>query len=174
MPEQEPSEEVVGDMPEPTKKAKRKSSSAGKRKSKRASGIKKEASKKSVDKEKHAPDKEQHAPDPPEAEAFSEMKDQLNQRYSLGRIPPQPPSSFSSKDLEVGRNSKVLISKKSSVLASSEDPFATREGKTLLWRDINMVLAGKKDGEKDRYLLEGVWGEVPQRKTTAIMGPSGT
>ncbi|CAJ1966242.1 unnamed protein product [Cylindrotheca closterium] len=169
-PEQAPSEEVVGDVPSP-KKAKRKSAAAaaaaGKRKSKRASTLKKEASKKAVD-------KEQHAPDPPESEAYSEIKEQLNQRYSLGRIPEAvKTTSFAKQDLEVGRNPKVLLSKKSSILASSDDPFATREGKTLLWRDINMVLSGKKDGEKDRYLLEGVWGEVPQRKTTAIMGPSG-
>lgn len=156
-------EEVVGDIPAP-KKEKRKSSSADKGKSKRASTIKKDESKKSVGK----------APDPPEAEVFSEMKQQLNQRYSEGRSGIVAPPRNSSNDLEMGRNSKVLISKKSSVLASSDDPFATREGKTLLWRDINMVLAGNKDGEKDSYLLEGVWGEVPQRKTTAIMGPSGT
>lgn len=52
------------------------------------------------------------------------------------------------------------------------DPFATREGKTLVWKDINMKLAGKKD-EPDRQLLNNVWGEVPQHNTTAIMGPSG-
>lgn len=169
-PAQAPNEDVVGDiMAEPTKKAKRKSS-AGKRKSKRASSIKKEASKAAAKAppKNAAVDKEElsHAPDPPESEAFSGMKEQLDIRYSLGGgVPP--------KDLEVGRNSKVLESKKSSVLNTSDDPFATREGKSLLWRDINMILAGKKDGEKDRHLLEGVWGEVPQRKTTAIMGPSG-
>jgi ABC-type multidrug transport system ATPase subunit len=30
-----------------------------------------------------------------------------------------------------------------------------------------------KAGEEDRKLLEDVWGEVPERQTTAIMGPSG-
>jgi ABC-type multidrug transport system ATPase subunit len=35
-----------------------------------------------------------------------------------------------------------------------------------------MTLAGKK-GEDDRKLLDGVWGEVPAKQTTAIMGPSG-
>ena len=29
--------------------------------------------------------------------------------------------------------------------ASSEDPFAQRDGKTLLWRNVNMVLVRKKE-----------------------------
>ncbi len=33
-----------------------------------------------------------------------------------------------------------LYSKKSSLLAVSDDPFAPREGKTLLWRNVNMIL----------------------------------
>eukprot|EP00980_Cylindrotheca_fusiformis_P027769 scaffold22559_cov111-Cylindrotheca_fusiformis.AAC.8 len=69
--------------------------------------------------------------------------------------------------------SKVLKTRNSSMLPSSEDPFAYREGKTLLWRDINMTLAGKKDSGPDIKLLDGVWGEVPEERTTAIMGPSG-
>jgi ABC-type lipoprotein export system ATPase subunit len=28
-------------------------------------------------------------------------------------------------------------------------------------------------GEEDRKLLDNVWGEVPEKQTTAIMGPSG-
>lgn len=52
------------------------------------------------------------------------------------------------------------------------DPFAPREGKTLVWRDVNMTLTGAK-GEPDRQLLDTVWGEVPKKMTTAIMGPSG-
>jgi hypothetical protein len=32
-----------------------------------------------------------------------------------------------------------------------------------------MTLAGKQ-GEPDRKLLDSVWGEVPQKNTTAIMG----
>lgn len=52
------------------------------------------------------------------------------------------------------------------------DPFATREGKTLRWRNVNMTLNGKKG--KTRNLLSGVWGEVPKKDVTAIMGPSGS
>lgn len=33
-----------------------------------------------------------------------------------------------------------LVSKKSSTLNVSDDPFAPREGKTLLWRNVNMTL----------------------------------
>ncbi|KAG7365608.1 ABC transporter [Nitzschia inconspicua] len=71
-----------------------------------------------------------------------------------------------------GRSS-AYTRKKSSMLAVSDDPFALREGKTLLWRNVNMVLKGKNENEPDRMLLNNVWGEVPEQQTTAIMGPSG-
>jgi len=35
-----------------------------------------------------------------------------------------------------------------------------------------MIQAGA-NSEPDRALLDAVWGEVPKRQTTAIMGPSG-
>jgi ABC-type multidrug transport system ATPase subunit len=93
--------------------------------------------------------------------------------------------------------------RQSSMLAASDDPFALREGKTLLWRNVNMTLVsvGKIDSRAwlcfahsiiihlivkqffcneqkskdgvDRKLLDDVWGEVPEQQTTAIMGPSG-
>jgi len=59
-----------------------------------------------------------------------------------------------------------------SVLDKHTDPFAPREGKALVWRDTNMTLAAKGK-EPERKLLQDVWGEVPVRETTAIMGPSG-
>eukprot|EP00934_Nitzschia_sp_Nitz4_P005064 Nitzschia sp. Nitz4//scaffold82_size85912//3498//7449//NITZ4_005123-RA/size85912-processed-gene-0.90-mRNA-1//1//CDS//3329558781//5054//frame0 len=65
------------------------------------------------------------------------------------------------------------ISRKVSALDSSADPFAARDGKTLLWRNVNMVLKGKSAQDPDRKLLDNVWGEVPECETTAIMGPSG-
>jgi ABC-type glutathione transport system ATPase component len=52
------------------------------------------------------------------------------------------------------------------------DPFAVREGKTLTWRNVNMTLIGKGK-EEERKLLHDVWGEVPEKQITAIMGPSG-
>mmetsp|Transcript_49349 Transcript_49349/g.119684 ORF Transcript_49349/g.119684 Transcript_49349/m.119684 type:complete len:738 (+) Transcript_49349:311-2524(+) len=64
-------------------------------------------------------------------------------------------------------------SRQTSMLAVSDDPFAEREGKTLLWRDVNMTLKGKGKEAEDRPLLKDVWGEVPEQQTTAIMGPSG-
>lgn len=54
-----------------------------------------------------------------------------------------------------------------SKLSSHADPFAPREGKTLVWKDINMTLASKGD-EPARKLLTDVWGEVPKRETTAV------
>lgn len=76
-------------------------------------------------------------------------------------------------DAEMGgaRGKPKLESKKSSFLDRHDDPFATREGKTLVWRDIQMTLAAKGD-EPERKLLQDVWGEVPQKETTAVMGPS--
>jgi hypothetical protein len=40
-----------------------------------------------------------------------------------------------------------LQRKKSSMLAESDDPFAFREGKTLLWRNINMTLVRMKNAK---------------------------
>eukprot|EP00980_Cylindrotheca_fusiformis_P027786 scaffold22559_cov111-Cylindrotheca_fusiformis.AAC.25 len=85
---------------------------------------------------------------------------------------PSPATEEPPLEVETGSETKSLSSQKSAILPAAEDPFAYREGKTLLWRDINMTLAGKKDSS-DIKLLEGVWGEVPEQKTTAIMGPSG-
>ena len=57
----------------------------------------------------------------------------------------------------------------------ADDPFAEREGKALTWRNINMTLEAGRDAEKNpsKQLLTDVWGEVPQKEITAIMGPSG-
>lgn len=48
------------------------------------------------------------------------------------------------------------------------DPFAKREGKLLVWKDVNMTLAGKTSGEPARKLIDNVWGQVPPRETTAL------
>lgn len=76
---------------------------------------------------------------------------------------------MSEKEKEVDMDSLPL---QMSTLDRHDDPFAPREGKTLTWKNVNMTLAGKGD-EPDRQLLSDVWGEVPDRETTAIMGPSG-
>ena len=47
------------------------------------------------------------------------------------------------KDVELGVESQDVdknIARMKSVLSSSDDPFAPRAGKTLLWRNVNMVL----------------------------------
>ena len=36
-----------------------------------------------------------------------------------------------------------------------------------------LALQKAKNNEPNRKLLDDVWGEVPERQTTAIMGPSG-
>ena len=60
----------------------------------------------------------------------------------------------------------------SDALPVRADPFAIREGKTLTWRNVNMSVSRKK--QKSMKILDGVWGEVPSKQTTAIMGPSGS
>uniref|UniRef100_A0A7S2LEQ2 ABC transporter domain-containing protein n=1 Tax=Leptocylindrus danicus TaxID=163516 RepID=A0A7S2LEQ2_9STRA len=50
------------------------------------------------------------------------------------------------------------------------DPFSPREGKELAWKGVNMTLTSK-EGEK--HLLTNIYGDVPKKNVTAIMGPSG-
>lgn len=54
-----------------------------------------------------------------------------------------------------------------------DDPLKLREGRDLVWKNVNMTLNGKKD-VKPKKILDAVWGEVPRRQVTAIMGPSGS
>eukprot|EP00543_Licmophora_paradoxa_P003728 CAMPEP_0202456442 /NCGR_PEP_ID=MMETSP1360-20130828/13682_1 /ASSEMBLY_ACC=CAM_ASM_000848 /TAXON_ID=515479 /ORGANISM="Licmophora paradoxa, Strain CCMP2313" /LENGTH=602 /DNA_ID=CAMNT_0049076239 /DNA_START=87 /DNA_END=1892 /DNA_ORIENTATION=- len=68
-------------------------------------------------------------------------------------------------------SSHIMKSHESEML-NMDNPFAPRAGKTLTWRDVNMTLASKGD-KPERKLLDTVWGEVPGKQTTAIMGPSG-
>eukprot|EP00522_Entomoneis_paludosa_P006385 CAMPEP_0172451976 /NCGR_PEP_ID=MMETSP1065-20121228/9768_1 /TAXON_ID=265537 /ORGANISM="Amphiprora paludosa, Strain CCMP125" /LENGTH=650 /DNA_ID=CAMNT_0013203947 /DNA_START=259 /DNA_END=2211 /DNA_ORIENTATION=+ len=76
-------------------------------------------------------------------------------------------------DVETAKDEGMMsVNKQESVLSTKDDPFAPREGKTLVWKDVNMTLAGKGD-EPPKKLLQNVWGEVPKKETTAIMGPSG-
>ena len=49
-----------------------------------------------------------------------------------------------------------------------------RDGKNLFWTNINMSLKGGKDETNAKRILTDVWGEVPQKQVTAIMGPSGS
>jgi ABC-type multidrug transport system ATPase subunit len=73
--------------------------------------------------------------------------------------------------IEVGLNDVDLESNNDGSQRSSvgaDDPFYPREGKHLTWKNVNMtVLKGEK------AILQDVWGEVPAKQTTAIMGPSG-
>ena len=49
-----------------------------------------------------------------------------------------------------------------------------RDGKNLFWSNVNMSLKGGKDETNAKRILTDVWGEVPQKQVTAIMGPSGS
>jgi len=55
-----------------------------------------------------------------------------------------------------------------------ENPFAEREGKSLIWTNVNMIVAPKSSKDKPKHILSGVWGEIPPKQITAIAGPSGS
>eukprot|EP00523_Entomoneis_sp_CCMP467_P011133 CAMPEP_0168725064 /NCGR_PEP_ID=MMETSP0724-20121128/3959_1 /TAXON_ID=265536 /ORGANISM="Amphiprora sp., Strain CCMP467" /LENGTH=609 /DNA_ID=CAMNT_0008771833 /DNA_START=209 /DNA_END=2035 /DNA_ORIENTATION=- len=74
--------------------------------------------------------------------------------------------------VDVDLEKEPLENRAESALSTHDDPFAFREGKTLVWKDVNMTLMAKGD-ENQKKLLSNVWGEVPKQETTAIMGPSG-
>lgn len=71
--------------------------------------------------------------------------------------------------LEEGVQSAAVLAEPSGL----DDPLRPREGRDLVWKDVNMTLHFKAETESKR-LLDGVWGEVPKRQVTAIMGPSGS
>ena len=50
--------------------------------------------------------------------------------------------------------------------------FAKRPGKTLSWSKVNMEVK-KKTSKERRVILDNVYGSVPEKEVTAIMGPSG-
>mmetsp|Transcript_32322 Transcript_32322/g.54079 ORF Transcript_32322/g.54079 Transcript_32322/m.54079 type:complete len:736 (-) Transcript_32322:15-2222(-) len=69
---------------------------------------------------------------------------------------------------------QMKVGKRASVDPSGfDDPLRPREGRDLMWRNINMTLEGKSDN-KNKKLLDSVWGDVPKKQVTAIMGPSGS
>lgn len=53
---------------------------------------------------------------------------------------------------------------------TNHDPFQRRQGKTLVWRSVNMSV---KDKDKSKQILNNVWGRA-SNETTAILGPSGS
>jgi ABC-type multidrug transport system fused ATPase/permease subunit len=67
------------------------------------------------------------------------------------------------------RNSAVRVAEPSGL----DDPLKPREGRDLVWKDVNMTINGKGD-TPPKKILDDVWGEVPRRQVTAIMGPSGS
>jgi hypothetical protein len=49
------------------------------------------------------------------------------------------------------RSSRQMSKRRMSELASSDDPFAIREGKTLLWTNVNMVLVSQQSSTIMKY-----------------------
>jgi hypothetical protein len=72
-----------------------------------------------------------------------------------------PPGLLSSRDLLATGAPQVVAqpqppankNSKSFRLAESDDPFAFREGKTLLWRNVNMTLVRMKNAKSFCVLL---------------------
>jgi ABC-type lipoprotein export system ATPase subunit len=75
-----------------------------------------------------------------------------------------------SVDVRDKESVKSVSSRQSSL--GADDPLYPREGKTLTWKNVNMTALGKGKN-KSKSILSDVWGEVPAKQTTAIMGPSG-
>jgi ABC-type molybdenum transport system ATPase subunit/photorepair protein PhrA len=96
--------------------------------------------------------------------ATSSPLDEDSQRLSASSISDGLVKKKSTNDTEQGSENESS--------AVQADPFGHREGKTLCWNNVHMVLEAKKD-RPERRLLDSVWGEVPKTKTTAIMGSSG-
>jgi hypothetical protein len=56
----------------------------------------------------------------------------------------------------------------------STDLFRPREGRDLVWHNMTVSFSVKaKQGGGSRKIVDGVWGRVPAKQVTAIMGPSG-
>ncbi|CAB9512480.1 Putative white-brown complex homolog protein 30 [Seminavis robusta] len=76
------------------------------------------------------------------------------------------------RDLENGNSTVMEKVQELGDTALEENPFAPRPGKTLLWTNVNMTMSSYGGGG-ERKILDNVWGEVPRKEITAIMGPSG-
>jgi ABC-type lipoprotein export system ATPase subunit len=69
-----------------------------------------------------------------------------------------------------GKNKRVSIDPD-----GFDDPLKPREGRDLMWRNVNMTVAEtNRNNTKGKKILDGVWGDVPKKQCTAIMGPSGS
>jgi hypothetical protein len=64
-----------------------------------------------------------------------------------GHLPTDEQTEASNKDIEVGiaMNPERMGRKSSVILSVSDDPFAPRDGKTLLWRNVNMTLVRQNE-----------------------------
>mmetsp|Transcript_802 Transcript_802/g.1472 ORF Transcript_802/g.1472 Transcript_802/m.1472 type:complete len:677 (-) Transcript_802:13-2043(-) len=98
-----------------------------------------------------------------------------NKSTNKANAPAAEMTEVSLEDAEETATENRSRNRNSIALSKHEDPFAKRDGKTLIWQNVNMVLKTKnKDGSVSIHkLLSGVFGEVPAGQTTAIMGPSG-
>ncbi len=57
------------------------------------------------------------------------------------------------------------VDKMNKIHSSFEDPLRPREGRSLMWANVNMILTGTRD-KKDKKLLDDVWGDVPEKQVT--------
>lgn len=80
------------------------------------------------------------------AKEIAEVKDELEAPAHPSEDGKEAEEVPMESQTEIERSKRTLTSKKSSVLAASDDPFAPREGKTLLWRNVNMTLVRKSVG----------------------------
>lgn len=89
------------------------------------------------------------------------------------QLDPNGSVSNSSKFTQETEDESTLSSNQHNLQTNqSADPFAPRIGRTLYWKKVNMTLKGNSR-RPERKLLDNVWGSVPPKQVTAIMGASG-
>jgi len=73
----------------------------------------------------------------------------------------------------VWSNVNMTLVRSPDQLFSPIDIHLTVSSFILLQSSTGADCYGRKSDEPDRKILDDVWGEVPSKETTAIMGPSG-
>eukprot|EP01082_Thalassiosira_pseudonana_P002987 g2424.t1 g2424 contig12:83459-85966(+) len=109
-----------------------------------------------------------------------ESSDILNNEENDSTNQASPPENTIAISITDGEGAKAKDTKLGSSIARNgrrvstteerRNPFAQREGNSLVWNDVSMSLTTK---QCERKILNSVWGDVPSGEITAIMGPSG-
>ena len=102
----------------------------------------------------------------------------LTESFSYDGMP--PPLTMESSFTEKGDDERCLEDRLAELNRQVDEspsklimPFAPRSGKPFFWRKVSMVVAARHDTELQHKVLNKVYGEVPEYKTTALVGARG-